>query len=325
MEAPGQILAMPPYPWCHSEWTRLVELRRANKLPHAILVNGQPGLGIENFALALAQYILCAAPQGPQACTQCKSCKLLNAGSHPDLRVLTPEEKSEQIRVDQIRSANEFLAQTAQQGAWKVVVLAPAHAMNPSAANALLKNLEEPAQRTLFLLVSEAPYKVLATIRSRCRLVTIAPPDMESAVAWLQKNAVKDPQALIQRVGLSPLLALDWHNNNRMQDQHKIIGALKDLLSRKSTTATAVREWAQYPAKDVVIAMLFWVEELARKNSAEGGQSQALTLLFRFSDRLRQKRALLESSANVNPALLVDELAFDLMALARTKGLIDLD
>lgn len=323
LELPTHLLAMPPYPWQQSEWSRLVTLAQTGKLAHALLVSAQPGLGIEQFAFAFAQYRMCMQPQGQQACRECKACKLMNAGTHPDLKFIVPEEKSEQLKVDQIREVNAFLAQTSQQGSWKVVVLAPAHAMNQSAANALLKNLEEPAQRTLFILVSAEAQKILATIRSRCHSVLIAAPDSETVLAWLQKNGLKDPAPLVQRLGTSPLLALDWHNNNRLQDQQKILSALCALNVGNSSSTALARDWGQHEPDAVLLAVSYWLEDEIRKfsvESPEAKQQTNLSLLFRFSDRLRQKRALLASSANINAGLLVDELIYDLMALARARN-----
>ncbi|MDG4870023.1 DNA polymerase III subunit delta', partial [Guyparkeria sp. 1SP6A2] len=82
---------------------------------------------------------------------------------------MSPEEGKRQIRIDPIREVNRFVSQTAQQGGYRVIVVSPAEAMNIAAANALLKSLEEPGEKTLFILLSDVPSRTLPTIRSRCQ------------------------------------------------------------------------------------------------------------------------------------------------------------
>lgn len=148
------------------------ESRAAGRLAHAYIVEAPPRLGGLAFVEALRKLLLCSGEHPP--CGACKGCRALAAGAHPDAFSIAPESKSRVITVEQVRGLTGRLARTASEGGWKIGVIVDADRMNTSAANALLKTLEEPAGRTLLLLVTGAPQALLSTVRSRCQLVRIA-------------------------------------------------------------------------------------------------------------------------------------------------------
>src|SRR5690606_8384794 len=150
-------------------------------LPHAILLVGPQGIGLQALATAMGEYLICPLPFEGHACGQCKACRLLQAGSHPDLNAIVAEGTGKTIKIDQIRAMMEFTATTAQQGGRRVILITPAEAMNRNASNALLKGLEEPGENCIFILVSEAPAQLLPTIRSRCRRFDVPLPETEVA------------------------------------------------------------------------------------------------------------------------------------------------
>lgn len=186
------------YPWQNKQWQQLLRQREQNRLPHALLLRGAPGCGKAGFAQALAASLLCSQPAaGAQACGVCSSCRLIAAGTHPDLRVLRPEPAKNStskkpmlmIRIDTIRSLLTQMAMTAQiEGGYRVVILENADRMNVEAANALLKTLEEPGQNSLLILTSSHPSRLPVTVISRCQSLQFPQPPREQALAWL--NAV---------------------------------------------------------------------------------------------------------------------------------------
>ena len=142
-----------PLPWQGEAWARFNQQLADGSLPHALLLAGVANSGKSRLALALARLLLCQSPSGGLNCGKCHACELSANGSHGDLRWLQPEEKSRVIKIDQVRETVNFATKTANFGANKVVVIAPADVMNTNAANALLKSLEEPSAGTFLILV----------------------------------------------------------------------------------------------------------------------------------------------------------------------------
>jgi DNA polymerase-3 subunit delta' len=153
------------------------------KLHHAWLLAGPKGVGKATFAHAVARRVLAdaAGPEiglpGLETPDDHPMVKLVEAGSHPDMRWLErlPKEKGEglarDITIKQIRALGEFMGMTPALSSWRVAVIDSTDELNKEASNALLKMLEEPPPNTLFFLVSHAPGRLLPTIRSRCRLL----------------------------------------------------------------------------------------------------------------------------------------------------------
>jgi len=215
-------------PW-HRE-TAQAWLAQRDRFAHAWLIHGATGIGKEAFARAAAAALLCETPVDGLACGQCPACQWVNAGNHPDLRLLRPEAvalaegeqpaqdeasdsaaakraPSKEIRIDQIRSLNGWFNTATHRGGWRVAVLYPAQALNVMAANALLKVLEEPPEATLFLLVADAPDRLLPTLVSRCRRLALAAPDTARSLQWLKEQGLADAASWLAAAGGAPLTA----------------------------------------------------------------------------------------------------------------------
>ena len=168
-------------------------LRRAlgnDTLAHAYLFSGDAGIGKKMTALALAAAVQCDRPADRNACGVCHACRMMAAQSHPDLHVLEPD--GTEIKIAQIRDIQADLSLKPFEGRKKVLIVDGAEAMNPAAANAFLKTLEEPPGDSLIVLVSALPQSLLATIRSRCQEIRFQP---------LARAALKD--VLMAKRGLS--------------------------------------------------------------------------------------------------------------------------
>jgi DNA polymerase-3 subunit delta' len=182
------------------------------KLHHAWLLAGPKGVGKASFAHAAARRVLAdaAGPSfqlpGLETPDDHPMVKLIQAGSHPDMRWLErlPKEKGEglarDISIDQIRGLGEFMGMTAALSPWRVVVIDSMDELNREASNALLKMLEEPPANTLFFLVSHAPGRLLPTIRSRCRRVEFHRLENDAMTSILELNAPQLSESERERV-----------------------------------------------------------------------------------------------------------------------------
>src|SRR5690606_28445422 len=140
---------IPLAPWQQRAYAQALAALDAGRMSHALLVTGAPGLGKVELARTLALRLLCPQPQQGFACGQCRSCKLLAAGTHPDLLEETLEltdkgEPRKEILIAQMRRLCDALMLTPQIANGQVALIHPADALNRNAANALLKTLEEP-------------------------------------------------------------------------------------------------------------------------------------------------------------------------------------
>jgi DNA polymerase-3 subunit delta' len=162
----------------------VLEALAAGTLHHALILGGPQGIGKATFAYRLARFLL--AGGDPRTGTlaiadTAPAARLVRGGAHPDLLVLSRayDDKNSRFRaeisVDDVRRLVPFFGSTAAFGGWRIAIVDAADDLNTNAANALLKMLEEPPPRSLFLVVAHAPGRLIATIRSRCRLVRMAP------------------------------------------------------------------------------------------------------------------------------------------------------
>lgn len=164
--------------------SELLAAWQANRLPHAILLGGPQGIGKATLAYRLTRFVLSGGNSNAKDLSVPKDhpiARQVAALSHPDLLVLRrvkEEDKkaiSQVIRVEDTRRITSFFGSTSAYGGWRVCVVDAVEEMNAASANAILKLLEEPPARALFLLVSHTPGRLLPTIRSRCRKLTMKP------------------------------------------------------------------------------------------------------------------------------------------------------
>lgn len=154
-----------------SELTHLIQTGR---IPNALLFSGAPGAGKEAAAFEFARQANCLA-DSPGACGSCSSCKKISAGMHPDMITIGLEEKRKTLTISQIREIGRLISVRPNEAARRMVLIRDADLMNPQAQNALLKVLEEPPERTFFILTATGTARLLDTIRSRCRLIRFHP------------------------------------------------------------------------------------------------------------------------------------------------------
>lgn len=193
----------------HEAQLAIVDGVRTERLHHAWLIGGPEGIGKATFAYHVAKYLLSLPPAGPPAGDTLafdpdgRPARLVNGLAHPDLVVLRRQPASDkkqattQIPVETVRRALDVFGSTAGSGGWRVCIVDSAEDLNTAGANALLKVVEEPPPRAIFLIVAHQPGRVLATIRSRCRKLMLSPLDDQRMSGALRSLGVapEEPEA----------------------------------------------------------------------------------------------------------------------------------
>lgn len=219
-----------PLPWIAPVLQQALSGQRG----HALLLHAAPGAGALALAATLAQGWLCEepvsrpdAPRSSAPCGRCAACRLVQAGTHPDLMLALPEEialanglpvaldekrkPSRQIRIDEVRRALDWVATTSARGRAKVLVLHPAGALNAVSASALLKTLEEPPAGVRIVLTASDPARLMPTLLSRCQRLRLPVPPAEQSLAWLRSKGVPEPAVLLAAAAGMPLEAALLH------------------------------------------------------------------------------------------------------------------
>lgn len=264
-------------PWHREHWARLMTRRERDAMPHALLLCGPAGMGKRDFAERFVRGLLCQQAVDGEACGVCRSCLLLDAGSHPDRIGLSYGLRKDgvqrsEIVVDQIRDLSARLAMSSQFGGWQVATIDPADALNAAAANALLKTLEEPASQTLLMLLADAPWRLPQTIRSRCQRIEFHLPEAGDALAWLQAQGVAEPAAALQATGGNPGLARRWAEEGALVQRQDVRKDLAALAAGRGETTEVVRRWLDdQPAQRVWFAAQAVADETRARSSDQSG------------------------------------------------------
>ncbi|HSP60203.1 MAG TPA: DNA polymerase III subunit delta' [Ornithinimicrobium sp.] len=201
-------------------------LRRAVTVPaamtHAWLVTGPPGSGRSVAARAFAAALQCERTEDP-GCGACHACRTVLAGSHPDVSLVTTTETF--IRVDRARELALTAATRPSTGRWRVLVVEDADRLNEQAADALLKSLEEPPPRTVWVLCAPTADDLIVTVRSRCRHLQLGTPPVDAVAELLADRDGIDPamahyaaRAAQSHIGIARRLATDEHARARRRE-----------------------------------------------------------------------------------------------------------
>ncbi len=319
------------YPWLQKEQSQLQTYLNQRRIPQALLISGAAGMGKFQLALFFARMLMCESPLvGPQACGQCPACQLLNAETHPDLMLIQPEEKGKQLTINLIRQLLEKLTLKPQYQAQRVVIIRQADALNNAAANAFLKCLEEPGERTSIILLAEKPYRLSATIRSRCQKMPMKLSDRQSAIVWLNNQHLAQPEALLEMAQGGPLTAQYFGEQNYLELQTTLLEDWLKVADAAGDISELVESWQKQTS--VTLPMILrWLGEwvalliklkygLAEKNDhkfslQERAERLNLKSLYQFYDFLLLSRRQLESA--VNPQLLMEQVLIEWQMINR--------
>ncbi|HEX7369834.1 MAG TPA: DNA polymerase III subunit delta' [Rhodanobacteraceae bacterium] len=248
---PVAIAPTDPLPsWCLPLWDVLATRAAHGTLPHALLLCGPAGLGKRALAEAFVRARLCESLQDGRACGHCRACKLLAAGTHPDRILVTLEENPKthvmrkEVVIDQVRDLSARLAMASQMDGWQVAVIDPADAMNVASQNALLKTLEEPAEASLIVLVSDQPSRLSATIRSRCQRLDFALPSRAEAQEWLASRGVESADVALAAAGGNPGQAWLLAEQGGLQRRQDVARDILALVASRARAREVGKAWA---------------------------------------------------------------------------------
>jgi DNA polymerase III subunit delta' len=304
--------------WMSAEMATLAAAHAADRLSHALLIHEAPGCGGDWLAQWTARLVLCQSATG-KPCGACPACHRVATAQHPDLIHLHPIEDSKQIRIEQIRELSQELALTSHQGSYKVAIITPADTMNRFAANALLKTLEEPPQRTLLMLVVTQPSRMPATILSRCQRVHIRPPQRKESISWLEGvKGAGDWNAVLDTVGEAPMLAADMDPKNVVQVSAEVRRALEDASGGGGDPVAIAERWTRTDLPLRLRCIENWLTDRIRAHCGSDGFFTKVgaaayspgsngvlnsTSLFELMDGVRELKSQLDSPINRGLAL----------------------
>jgi len=221
------------YPWLNQPYRYIIGQHQAGRAHHALLIQAIDGMGEEALVWGVSRWLMCQQKDGMKSCGLCHGCQLMQAQTHPDWYRLEAEKGKSTLGIDAVRQVTEKLYHFAQQGGAKVVWLPDAAQLSESAANALLKTLEEPPAKSWFFLGSRESSRLLATLRSRCMALSLAPPDEAQSLQWLGKQLPHASAALQTALRLSagaPAAALQLLDPPRWQARQNLCDALPSAL-----------------------------------------------------------------------------------------------
>ena len=262
------------------------------RLPHAMLLVGPSGIGKTAFSEQLAALLLCESVRPDlAACGECQACRWLDAGNHPDFRRVAPDDdnetesgasekvtekskkRSSSIRIDQIRELEGFVFVGSHRNGNRVVLVTEAEAMNPAAANALLKILEEPPSSVYFILVSTRSKSLLPTLRSRCRVITFAPPDATAAAEWLADAGLeKQAKRYLSLAGGAPMRVAQWKDQGQLAPLDALVDSLisppADAIALAARWDALLKGDGLFRMENLVEGVQRWLFDLAQERMA---------------------------------------------------------
>ena len=299
------------YPWMSDHWAFFIRRLKADRLAHALLIEGAAGNGKLQLAYLMAGRLLCTE-NGERACGTCRSCQLFAGGAHPDYFELQPEEGSEVIKVEQVRDLIASLDLTSSISVRKVVFIHPAERMNAASANALLKSLEEPSGNAVLVLVSHNAARLPVTIRSRCQAITVKQPQASTVIPWLTNSsgqAAGQVEAALLAAGGSPLRAEAYLGSPEMEAWSFVGQSLDKLLAKPATVSLVGSRFAELDPNDLWRWLSMYCAGLIRSRMAG-------TPLKGLSDnpKLKDKNLLqLQKRADENRQLSATQVRGDLL------------
>ncbi len=272
---------------------------------HAYLITGSPGLGRRSLALAFARSLTCSAPPAPgEFCGECRNCRQMSAMQHPDLTLIEAETEGGTLKVEQIRELRKSVLLAPYQAPYRVVLLLRFQEANPSAANALLKTLEEAPSKVILILTADNTEQLLPTIVSRCEVIRLRPLPIPRVEEFLREKGAdaKKAQLLAHLSGGRPGYAL------RLLEDDTTLEFRREKMDEFENLLPASR-----------VERFDYADKLAKEKDAF--RETLLLWLSLWRDVMLQTAGEAETIANIDRRSLIESLA-EKLNLAEAKALL---
>lgn len=299
-------------PWLQrvaDQWLKAIE---EETIGHSLILHSKIELGAQGLIDLWANSLLC--PHPGQACGFCHSCQLFDSGNHPDYHLIQPDKPGANIGVDQIRNGLKKAQESSQLGGYRVFVITPAEQMNTAAANALLKTLEEPSQTSFFLLDSQAPQRLLPTIRSRCQMWSLPLPSHAQAMAWLAEQGYQDIPAYVMALAQgSPIAAKQLLDEKALAGFETGQSLLVSVLTDPDSELTEAVTWLEKDPQRHGQWWWFLLNDAQKVKFGQAGQFQSCSerlsrcdydVLYRQSQAWMRLLAQLQMQPGLNTSLM---------------------
>jgi DNA polymerase-3 subunit delta' len=297
--------------------TWVVDLLQAHlagdQVRHAYLFVGPEGVGKHTLAARFTQAVLCESPVQPgELCGTCPACRRVLAGSHPDVHTIVPEAHGEALKVDQIRQLQRQIVLAPYAGGRRVVIFPDFGQASRSAANAMLKTLEEPPDPVILLLCAASRESLLETIVSRCETLSLRPVAVGTLMQALQQRGASSEQAqLLATVSAGlPGRALQYlesphfieQREGRLSDLQTLLNADrrkrfaiaeqmakgKDLAAQREEVQAVLQTWLSWWRDSLLLALGL---EVYMHNPDQRAELESLTARVRFEKLWRALQA----------------------------------
>ncbi len=292
-------------------WTAIYQLLEKQRMPHALLFTGPRHAGILQFVNRLMSILVCQNPESAP-CGYCQPCHLLLQGTHPDIRYVRQDTPASPIKIEQIRALQESVYQTPQCGTRSIIVIEQADRLNQSAANALLKILEEPPAHILFILIAEQIGSLPATIISRCQQYHFSSPESFSSVEQVDYLTIGNfyPEASERAELFKQCLP--------------ILDGLCELIDQTTSPSALASRWSNYALGDLLWFLYLFTAQAIRQQLLDCRTSQPwadklhyfseradTADLFLQLDKINSLMGIVQQNITLNQTLAIETLLMD--------------
>jgi len=297
---------------------------------HAYLFTGPPGLGRRSLALAFARSLNCSQPPAPgEFCGTCRDCSQIAAMQHPDLHIIQADKEGGTLKVEQIRELRKGVLLSPYQAKYRIVLLHRFQEANPSAANALLKTLEEAPSKVILLLTADNAEQLLPTIVSRCEVIRLRSLPILQVEEFLRGKGADDAKAqLIASLSAGrPGYALRLlEDESALEFRNEKLDDFEKLLSASRVERFAYAEKIAKEKDDFRETLILWLslwrdvmlrvageETIANLDRREMIENLASKLNFAEAKILlgAAENGVGQLKRNVNARLLIENLLLD--------------